>query len=135
MRLSVRGRTRRPAIASIVLVLILAVGAGSHHVVVPAPETAAGDSGCESHCPCEGEPDAGDAVSEATDGPSQHDDAPCPPGCENCSCCSVVPSLAAVVVVAGQVGLCGTPLHLTCDEGLATGVLVRIDRPPQPALT
>ncbi|MCB9528813.1 MAG: hypothetical protein H6703_15560 [Myxococcales bacterium] len=93
--------------------------------------------GCERRCPCDAPvADTAEAPAEAlADMPAEaqaadHAAAPCPPGCDDCTCC---PGAIAAIITTDLPTLrapLGLPVTRPPPDEPATGVNVRLDRPP-----
>jgi hypothetical protein len=96
-----------------------------------------GDAGCDPACHCEEVADAGHDDRHDRDGdacPPQGSEEPCPPGCDDCTCCP-----GGLVAVTPNLAPCpasppGATLLICPREDLASGVPGRIFSPPEPSL-
>lgn len=94
------------------------------------------DECCNRTCPCEGVADPGDdADRDHDEGPCPEDgsDEPCPPGCDQCTCCAG----AMVAMTTGMAPFpesipSGAVLNVPPDDPAAV-VPGRIFRPPEPS--
>lgn len=135
-----RPADRRRLLAWSVFAALLVGQIGLGAGLILLRETLAAD-GCESRCPCdapvaEAPADTAEAPANAlADTPANtpaadHAAAPCPPGCDDCTCC---PGAVAAIITTDLPTLrapLGVPITRPPPDEPATGVHARLDRPP-----